>query len=206
MKKQFGEYVRIRKGFFGCSSFWRGNGHYLYIKGSGFVLPFSEEYYRFEMLKIQSVAATRTSRATYWSLICGLGSVLAALLAVASVNGVDGSPSDPVLYVLSAVFGLGALVCLVVIAINIVLGPSCVFRIETAVRSERIRPLSRWRAAQDQLERMRTEIELAQSEALRTAQAAPAANAPPVDAPVIPGAEETVEGGEATPTDHPPAP
>lgn len=170
MKTRFGDYVRLARGFFGCSSVWRGNGHYLYVKGSGFLLPFSEEYYRFEFLKIQSVAATRTSRGTIWSIFCGVGALIFGALTAASIAGVDGSPSDPVLYFLAGVLGISALVCLAVIAVNIVLGPTCVFRIQTAVRSENLRPLSRWRAAREVLSSMQAEIELAQSSALRNDQ------------------------------------
>jgi hypothetical protein len=89
MKKSFSEYVRVARGFFGCSSFWRGNGHYLYIKGSGFLLPFSEEYFRFEFLKVQSVVATKTARGTVTSIFCGAGAIIAALLLVASISGLD---------------------------------------------------------------------------------------------------------------------
>ncbi|MCB1097332.1 MAG: hypothetical protein KDN22_17295 [Verrucomicrobiae bacterium] len=169
MKKSFGEYVRIARGFFGCSSFWRGDSHYLYVKGSGFLLPFSEEYFRFEFLKVQSVVATKTARGTVVSIFCGAGAIIAALLAVASISGLDGSPSDPVLYVLATLLVIAAMVCIAIIAVNIVLGPTCVFRIQTAVRAETIRPLSRWRHAQDVLASMQAEIELAQVAVLRKA-------------------------------------
>lgn len=141
MKKSFSEYVRVARGFFGCSSFWRGNGHYLYIKGSGFLLPFSEEYFRFEFLKVQSVVATKTARGTVTSIFCGAGAIIAALLLVASISGLDGSPSDPVLYVLASLLIVFAMGCLAIIAVNIVMGPTCVFRIQTAVRVETIRQL-----------------------------------------------------------------
>ncbi|MDA0812252.1 MAG: hypothetical protein O3C21_07705 [Verrucomicrobia bacterium] len=166
MKKNFGEYVRIARGFFGCSSFWRGNGHFLYVKGNGFLLPFSEEYFRFEFLKVQSVVATKTARGTVTSILSGAGAIVAALLVVASISGLDGSPSDPVLYVMAVLLILFAMGFLAVIAVNIVMGPTCVVRIQTAVRAETIRPLLRWRLAKEVLVSMQTEIELAQVSAL----------------------------------------
>ncbi|MGK0187704.1 MAG: hypothetical protein ACI9R3_003493 [Verrucomicrobiales bacterium] len=207
MKTKFGEYVRLARGFFGCSSFWRGNGHYLYVKGSGFLLPFSEEYHRFEFLKIQSVAATRTSGGTVWSILCGVGAVISGALTAACVAGVDGSPSDPVLYVLAGVLGIAALICLAVIAVNIVMGPTCVVRIQTAVRAETVRPLSRWRSAREILSTMQVEIALAQTTALRKSGAT--ASVPvPASVAAPPPLEELAQddSAEMIPPDVNPAP
>lgn len=192
MKEQFGEYRRIARGFFGCSSFWRGPGHYLYVKGRGLLMPFTEDYHRFEMLKIHSVVATRTDTGTVWSMLCAIAATIFALAAIASFTGIDGSPSDSILYALTAVSAVAALLSLAVIAVNIVLGPTCVCCVRTAVRTERIRPLSRWRTARRQLEVMRAEIELAQAAALRHAAEAGQTSAKD---PRAAGPQDTLEGG-----------
>jgi hypothetical protein len=162
MKRKFGEYVRISRGLFGCSSFWRGENHYLYVRGNGFILPFSEDCFRFEFLKVQSIAVTRTGAAMVYGVLFGLIALGSGLLTVASIVGIDGSPSDGVLIFLAVLLGFTALVSIAVVAVNIVLGPTCVCRIQTSVRTERIRPLSRWGEAQAALKAMMTEVELAQ--------------------------------------------
>ena len=112
MKRRFGEYVRITRGFFGCSSLWRGDGHYLYVKGMGVVLPFTEEYYRFEFLKIQSIVVTQTGGGMLWSLLCGSCALVSGGVAAACIAGLDGSELDVLLISLAGFSGLVALICL----------------------------------------------------------------------------------------------
>ena len=162
MKRQFGEYVRIARGLFGCSSLWRGQSHYLYVRGNGFLFPLTEQYFRFEFQKIQSAAATRTHTARWWCLAAGVGAGLSRSLAAAAFASIDLSPSDPVFRFFGACLAAAAAGCLLVIFANLLLGPTCVFQIQTAVQRERIRPLRRWKRATAVLQEMIAEIELAQ--------------------------------------------
>ena len=44
------------------SSLWMASDHLVYVKGSGFLMPFTEEYKRFRFDEIQCLSVVRTSR------------------------------------------------------------------------------------------------------------------------------------------------
>ena len=46
----------------GLSSLWLGEDDLVYVKGSGFLMPFTEEYKRFRLGEIQSFSVAKTSR------------------------------------------------------------------------------------------------------------------------------------------------
>jgi hypothetical protein len=55
-------YQRLARDLFGLSSLWLGKDHLVYVKGTGFLVPFTEEYKRFRLSEIQAVNVARTSR------------------------------------------------------------------------------------------------------------------------------------------------
>jgi len=149
MKKQFGPYRRLGRGFFGCSSLWVAETHLLYVKGMGPVLPFSEEYQRYELDRLRGVALVKTK--TGLILNCIFGAVLlgCAALAAAAVLAASHFLAERsfFLYFAASAFGAVALVSLVLLVVNTALGPTCLFQVQTPVRIERIRALRRYRPA-----------------------------------------------------------
>ena len=55
-------YERLARDRLGHSSLWLGEDHLVHVRGSGFLVPFSEEYRRFSLSEIEAVTLARTSR------------------------------------------------------------------------------------------------------------------------------------------------
>lgn len=141
MKKHFGEYRRLARGLYSCSSLWAGPDHFVYVKGSGFLMPFVEEYKRFGYKDVQAITRARSMVYLWSSLLFGLGAALSAALIFLP------DYSAPVTIVMF-IFMIPVLaVCLPCFVVTMARGPTCRCRIQTAVGSVLIRPLSRERAA-----------------------------------------------------------
>ena len=132
---------RLARDLFGLSSLWLGEGHLVYVKGTGFLVPFTEEYKRFRLSEIQAVNVARTSR-TGLSLLYLFGLLLASL--VVTLLLVLAETMRPITVVaLSFCFAMG-LVSLALLVRHLILGPTCVCDIQTRLSRERIRPLNRY--------------------------------------------------------------
>ena len=184
MKKMFGNYRRLARGSLSCSSLWLGNGHLLYVKGNGLLLPLTEEYLRFELRRIHALALMRTRTGAVMNVICGsmaLGG--GAVAGLAASNWSRGS-SPGVWAVFTALSGLVAVCWLIGLVLNVLRGPTCVVLLQTPVRCERLRPLRRLRTAQRVLAELSPIIDQAQ----QTATAQPTVAAPqPVPSSVVSG-------------------
>jgi len=149
MKRRFDSYERLARGLFGVSSVWLGPKDLLYVRGTGVLLPFSEEYLRFELERIQSAAVVKTRTGLVLNVVYGgLAMVLGGLGGVALWQaGSAGDELAGLFYVLAYPLFVLAAVALVLFLVNLVLGPTCHFQVQTATRLERLRAVRRLRAA-----------------------------------------------------------
>ncbi|MCB1230787.1 MAG: hypothetical protein KDN19_11000 [Verrucomicrobiae bacterium] len=142
MKTAFGEYRRLAKSALGFSSLWLGEDHLLYVRGSGFLLPFSEEYKRFRYRDIQSVTIAETS-----GLVWGAIGYLAGLLVVAGIGFAflfNRPPDDIALLVITLLGPLPLCVLFLALLIrHLALGPRCLFELRTALKREPINAINR---------------------------------------------------------------
>ena len=54
LKSFYETYRRIGRELFGMSSLWLADDHLVYVKGTGFLMPFLEEYKRFRLSDIEA--------------------------------------------------------------------------------------------------------------------------------------------------------
>lgn len=177
MKKTFGEYERVAGGSPGMSSLWLGGDHLLYIRGSGFILPFSEEYKRFRYADIQGIVLARTAGLFWGALGYFAGFAAAASIAFALLFWRE--PGDVGLLITTLSLPLPVAVAMLALLIrHLVLGPRCVCEIQTGVKRERLAPVSRLIQGREVLERLSPRIRGAQA-GLEVSSEIPAPNLPP---------------------------
>lgn len=164
MKKSFGNYQRLAQGALGCSSVWLGPDHLLYVRGNGFLFPFSEEYRRFRYRDIRAVVLARTTGIWVGILLYGLSLLSFAALSFFLLYLRE--PGDTFPMILTLVFPLPlSVLSLSLLVRHLVLGPRCVFEIQTGISCERLRPITRVQQGRTALEPL--------SERIRDAQAGP---------------------------------
>ncbi|HMP81947.1 MAG TPA: hypothetical protein PKA41_04485 [Verrucomicrobiota bacterium] len=128
------------------SSLWLAKDHLLCVDTNGYM----ENYKRFYFRDIQAVSIRKTQRALYWSLV--LGGIAAFCAVIASIA----SPGfDVFFWIVAGIFFL-------LLALNLLGGPSCVCHLKTAVQTEEMAALNRIRRARKILKRIRPLIESAQ--------------------------------------------
>lgn len=134
-------YRRIGRSLFGMSSLWLAEDHLVYVKGTGFLMPFLEEYKRFRFTDIQAITLARTSR---W----GKGSLYALLVLACAVPLVwlfrAVGATSPVAVAAISLLGLGGLASLALLVRHLILGPTCVCDLQTNLTRERLRPFTRY--------------------------------------------------------------
>lgn len=167
MRRRFDDYERLARGLFGVSSLWLSPRDVLYVRGTGVLLPFAEEYIRFDLTCIQSAAVVKTRTGLVLNLAFGgLALALGSLGTVALLRALSASGDIVVLYYAVALPALAlAAVLLVLFLVNVALGPTCRFQLQTATRLERLRPLRRLRPARRVLARLLPALAQAQAEA-----------------------------------------
>lgn len=206
MKKRFDSYRRLGRGFFGCSSLWLDPNHLLYVRGSGVLFPFSEQYFRFELAKIQGIVLTQTRTWIAYLILSVLGLIFCgAAGAAALVQGLytfhDGRY---VYFVFAGILLPMAVACLISTALNLLWGPTCVCRVQTAVRSERLRAIGRMRSGKKVFSEVQQMIEAAQAGMTVPENVTP----PPVpdqDSESGPVLSPDASGNEPTPSPLPPS-
>ena len=133
-------------GFLSYGRLWLGPDHLLFVRTAFF----AEEYKRFYFRDIQAIVTRRTE----------LREILNAGFAfVAIVFGVMSIFTDSGWQAFLLVMTAGFFVALIV---NWLRGPTCVCHVRTAVQSEELSPLKRFRMARKVIERLRPDIEKAQ--------------------------------------------
>lgn len=142
---------RKRGGFFAFTAtragLWAGKDHLLCVFSTGY----TEEYKRFYYRDIQAFLTRKTGRGSAWNVVSALFLSLFALLAITRTT-----PAVAVVFwVLAGVF-------LLVLAGNLLLGPTCLCHVQTAVSREELPSLGRERNARKAIALLKPLIEGAQ--------------------------------------------
>lgn len=157
------------------SSLWQGDDHLVYVKGSGFLIPFSEEYRRFRYKDIQSLTLTKTNRLLFSLLHLTGFLVFAGLIAIViAVSGLDEIGVG--MMILLSILLAGAILFLLLFLRHLILGPTCRCYLQTNLKRELIKPLNRLHTANQAIGRMspgiqetQQDLEGARSEVSKTA-------------------------------------
>lgn len=140
--KSFSEtYRRIGRDLFGMSSLWLADDHLVYVKGTGFLMPYLEEYKRFRLSDIQAITLARTSRIGKGLLY--LTGLLFSAAFVALIFGLS-EAMRPITVAAISFFVLTGLAFLALLVRHLILGPTCVCDVQTSLTRERLRPLNRY--------------------------------------------------------------
>ena len=133
-------------GFLSYSRLWLGPDHLLLVRTTGF----SEEYKRFYFRDIQAIITRRTERREILNVILVFVVIVFAVFSVFAEAG-------------------GRVFCLVMIGgilvgllVNWLRGPTCVCHLSTAVQSEELSPIKRFRTVQKVVGQLKPRLEEAQ--------------------------------------------
>jgi hypothetical protein len=133
-------------------SLWLGRDHLLRIDSSGY----TESYRRFFLRDIQAVIIRKTIGMQVWTLVHGMLALLWMICALNTVNAIW-------MGVWWSLTGLS----LILLMVNLLLGPCCTFHIKTAVQNEAIPSINRMRKAREVLARLKPLLTAAQGELSR---------------------------------------
>ncbi len=153
-------FARSRMAFVSYSSLWLGLDHLLCVDSSGYL----ETYKRFYFRDIQAVSIQRTERRQWWTLILGFLAFIFFILTVISTPKT--SPAQWSGGEIAGGIFLGGLtgLFLLLLLINLSLGPTCKCLLRTAVQIEELPSLNRLHRARKALARLRPLIVAAQGE------------------------------------------
>lgn len=147
VKSAFDNYIRVAEKGFGMSSLWLGDDHLVYVRGTGVLVPFSEQYKRYRFRDIQAISVAKTSRVAGF-VIYSLGLLFGAgsIAAIAGLAGYENSSTTKIVFLslLSIATGVSA----VGLIRHLILGPTCVCDIQTRLSRDRLKPLDRYPKAQ----------------------------------------------------------
>jgi len=163
MKKQFGEYQRLARGVFGCSSLWRGEDHLLYIRGSGFLIPFTEEYLRIRYRDIQALVVVGTSGRLLSGILYGIGALLFGGVGALIMSLREPGELGPLVLTLLIPFPITMLFLLFFVR-TLVLGQRCIVEVQTSLKKESFRMLTRLSFARRVLDSLEEQIQMAQKD------------------------------------------
>jgi hypothetical protein len=146
MLKKDPNYQRLkagRRGVFGQSSYWLGANHLLVVEVANYV----ERYRRFYYSDVQAIVVQHSNLRLWTNLVLGFFTFAAlaigVLLAVTPLrNGF--TEGD---YIAVGVWLGVALLFAVFLLVNTLRGPTCSVHVRTAVQTQKLSGLSRWRAA-----------------------------------------------------------
>ena len=177
----------------GFSSLWLGRDHLLTVESTGY----TEEYKRFYYRDIQAITIRKTKRQAVTGVVMGVVTLFFAGLALAVGNAYGDDGGSIFCWVVAGVLG-------VLFIINLAAGPTTTCYLRSAVQTEELPSLGRWRRANKALARLRPLIIAAQGElapgevALRMQEMlSPAAPANPTPA-------NDVSANDIPPGDFPP--
>jgi hypothetical protein len=139
MKKAFGDYRLLARSNRRGGSLWQGPDHLLDIETNGFLVVFSESYRRIDYKNIQSITYVRTQTWIWLAILLGLFSALLLWGVLANLRDLP---------TLAAIFGVCATPCVIAFVVNLVKGPSCICKVQTAVQIRHLKPITRLRAAE----------------------------------------------------------
>jgi hypothetical protein len=125
-----------------AKTLWQGDNHLLYVES----LFFRESYKRFDYNDIQTIILQRTGTHLIWSFTWGALALLFGIIAFL----VPGPP-----YVSGTFFSIFILA----LVANLMMGPSCIVYLQTAVQLQKLSSLRRVRTACKAMTRMKSLIE-----------------------------------------------
>ncbi len=147
------------------SSLWLGEDHLVYVRGTGLMMPYSEEYKRYRYSDIQAVSIAKTSRVAGIVLFSlGLISCVGLLALVLWQIGYEGVTALKAVFL--SVLSFGALAFAAGLVSHLILGPTCICDIQTSLSRDRLRPLNRYLRAQQVVERLEGLVRQSQEELL----------------------------------------
>jgi hypothetical protein len=132
--KQYKKLSGVAIGTFPPTRLYAGSDHLMQVTLNGF----TESYQRFFFQDIQAITLCHTIEAKVWSIVLALAAAFLALLASMMSN-------EPNLIPVMASLFAAAGVLLVVMIINMALGPTCRCYIKTAVQTQKLPGLKRVR-------------------------------------------------------------
>ena len=135
-----------KRSFIGVYTLWSGSDHLLAIDSKGF----SEDYKRFYYKDIQAFITRKTNLGKIQNVLLGFFCALFLFSAIKTGGGG------------AIFFGIMFGLCLLLLLINWLLGPTSICHLQTAVQSERLPSLSRLKTAQKSINRIRPFIDKAQ--------------------------------------------
>ena len=153
-----------------------GPDHLLQMASTGY----QENYKRFNFADIQAIIVQRTG--VFQGLNWGFGLLTLVCLGGWLLEALNRFAEGPPLWV---VLGVLTVLCAGPLLLNVLLGPTCVCYLRTAVQMERLAAMKRLRSAQRVLDRLRPMIEAAQG-TLPPERLAPAAPDPGEPVPQAP--------------------
>ncbi len=140
----------------GKQTLWLGRDHLLSVCSSGF----AEQYRRFFLRDIAAITVQRTRRWMIWNLILGGTVLFIVLLGMAlALSGVLPAVDQLAGDLLIALVFLPSFLALLV---NLLRGPTCSVRIQTAVQTREIPAVGRLKAADKLLAELTPLIQAAQ--------------------------------------------
>lgn len=154
------KYQRLARDRFGLSSLWLGEDHLVYVKGSGVLMPFVEEYKRFRLSEIEAFTVAKTPRTGKTVLLVLI--LIACLAAASLLLALDKDPG-PVSITFISLFFVGGLGALTLLLRHLILGPTCLCDIQTRLTRERLRPLNRYHRALETVRRIEELVRESQS-------------------------------------------
>lgn len=139
MKKAFDNYRYVIGGRRLGGSVWEAPDHLLVVESGGFLMEFVESYKRIDFKNIQTIGYARTNVRT-WVTVASLLMIAPAVYWV-----ISGWTDMSVEVFFGLLVGIPALIMLIV---NLVKGPTVVFKIQTAVQLLKLKPVKRLSQAQ----------------------------------------------------------
>lgn len=127
---------------FDAKTLWQGDTHLLCVE----TLFFRESYKRFDYNDIQTMVLQRTSTHLTWSFLWGALTLLFGIIAFV----VPGTPY---------VSGTLLAIFLIALVVNLMLGPTCIVQLQTAVQLQKLASLRRVRTAGKVMTRIKALVE-----------------------------------------------
>ena len=149
-------------GWSGWTRLWLAEDHLLEMNWT----IFTERYHRFFLHDIRSVMAQRTKTGRMWSIALGVlggaGLAIAGIMVWGGfqVTDVDGRNA---LWIFAGMIAALALALVVLLIINVLLGPTCRFYIQTTAGTQLLAAPTRLRRAQRLLTQLVVHLESVQS-------------------------------------------
>jgi hypothetical protein len=138
----------------GKQTLWLGRDHLLSVCSSGF----AEQYRRFFLRDIAAITVQRTRRWMIGNIVLGTILGIFGLIAVAVLGSGAGAETGFATFLLVMVVGPS----LVGLVVNLLRGPTCSVRIQTAVQTREIPAVGRLKAADKLLAELTPLIQAAQ--------------------------------------------